>query len=280
MQMVAASRMRRAQDQALASRPYANKAWEILTHLAFQRGNVQQLHPLLTRREPVNHIAIILITSDKGLAGAYNTNLLRTVVRFMSDTEWTDAKLITVGRKGRDMMVRYGRNVIAEFSDMPARPTTFDIAPIARVAVEGFLDGDYDEVFLAYTRFVSTLQQDPQLRQLLPIYPSSIKGKVMSRYLSEEKTMATSEYLYEPDPAILLDRILPRFTEMQIYQAVLEALASEHSARMVSMRNATNNASDLVSDLTLMYNQIRQNAITKEMLDIAGGAEALAQASK
>jgi F-type H+-transporting ATPase subunit gamma len=277
MQMVAASRMRRAQEQALASRPYANKAWEILTHLASQRGNVQQLHPLLMRREPVNNIAIILITADKGLAGAYNTNLLRTVIRFMSDTEWTNAQLITVGRKGRDLMVRYGRNVIAEFSDLPPRPTAYDIAPIARVAMDGFLSGDYDEVFLAYTRFVNTLQQDPQLRQLLPIYSSGIKGKVMSRYLSEEKTMATSEYLYEPDPAILLDRILPRFTEMQIYQAVLEALASEHSARMVAMRNATNNASDLVGELTLAYNQIRQSAITKEMLDIAGGAEALVQ---
>ncbi len=279
MQMIAASRMRRAQEQALASRPYANKAWEILTHLAAQRGNVQQLHPLLTRREPVKNIAIILITSDKGLAGAYNTNILRTAVRFMTETDWVDAKLITIGRKGRDMMARYGRHIIAEFSDLPTRPTALDITPIARVAMDGFLAGDYDEVYLVYTRFINTLQQEVTLRLLLPIYPGSIVGKVMSRHLSEEKTMATSEYIYEPDPAILLDRILPRFTEMQIYQAVLEALASEHSARMVAMRNAANNAKDLAGDLTLTYNKLRQSAITKEMLDIAGGAEALAKTS-
>jgi F-type H+-transporting ATPase subunit gamma len=273
MQMVAASRMRRAQEQALASRPYAIKAWEILTHLAEQ--NVK--HPLLTPRESGGNIAIILITADKGLAGAYNANMIRATVRFMQENDREEAKLITVGRKGRDLMIRYGRTVIAEFSDLPARPTGLDIAPIARVAIDGFLAGDYDEVYLAYTRFVNTLQQDPTLRLLLPIQSGSVEGKVMSRHLTEEKTMVTSEYIYEPDPETLYDNILPRFTEVQIYQAVLEALASEHSARMVAMRNATNNANELVDELTLTYNKIRQDAITKEMLDIAGGAEALAQ---
>jgi F-type H+-transporting ATPase subunit gamma len=280
MQMVAASRMRRAQELALASRPYANKAWEILTHLAAQRGNVQRLHPLLTQRDPIKNVAIVLITADRGLAGAYNANIIRTTVRFMAENEREDAKLITVGRKGRDLMARYGRTIIAEFSDLPPYPTALDIAPIAHVAIDGFLAGDYDEVLIAYTRFINTLRQEPAIRLLLPIHPGDPEGQiVMSRHLTQEVTMATGEYLYEPDPVSLLDTILPRFTELQIYQAILEARASEESARMVSMRNATENANELIGDLTLTYNKVRQEAITKEMLDIVGGAEALAQAS-
>ena len=275
MQMVAASRMRRAQEQTLASRPYAAKAWEVLTHLASQRGDTEQLHPLLTHRDEIKKIAIILITADKGLAGAYNSNLIRATTRFMSEHNQQEANLITVGRKGRDFMVRYGRNVVAEFTDLPARPTTLDIGPIARLAV----DGEYDEVYLAYTQFVNTLQQNPTIDLLLPIHAGHVEGKVTGQHLSQEDMIpGPAEYVYEPDPSTLLDTILPRFTELQVYQAVLEATASEHSARMVAMRNATENAKDLISDLTLTYNKVRQDAITKEMLDIAGGAEALAQA--
>ncbi len=280
MQMVAASRMRRAQEQALASRPYASKAWEILTHLASQRGDMQQLHPLLTRRREIRDVAIILITADKGLAGAYNSNMIRATSRFMADNNRTDAKLITVGRKGRDFMVRYGRNVVAEFADLPARPSTLDIGPITRLAIDGFLSGEYDEVYLAYTNFINTLRQEPVVHLLLPIHPGGTESKVMAEHLTPQYTARSVEYLYEPDPNTLLDTILPRFTELQIYQAVLEALASEHSARMVAMRNATENAKDLISDLTLTYNKVRQDAITKEMLDIAGGAEALTKASR
>ena len=279
MQMVAASRMRRAQEQTLASRPYAAKAWEVLTHLASQRGDTEQLHPLLTHRDEIKKIAIILITADKGLAGAYNSNMIRATTRFMSEHNQQEANLITVGRKGRDFMVRYGRNVVAEFTDLPARPTTLDIGPIARLAVDGFLMGEYDEVYLAYTQFVNTLQQNPTIDLLLPIHAGHVEGKVTGQHLSQEDMIpGPAEYVYEPDPTTLLDTILPRFTELQVYQAVLEALASEHSARMVAMRNATENAKELISDLTLTYNKVRQDAITKEMLDIAGGAEALAQA--
>ncbi|MBN1217730.1 MAG: ATP synthase F1 subunit gamma [Anaerolineae bacterium] len=274
MQMVAASRMRRAQEQALASRPYANKAWEVLTRLA----ELPSTHPLLTPRDSVRNVAIILITADKGLAGAYNSNIIRATVRFMRENNRENAKLVTLGRKGRDLMVRYGRTVIAEFSDLPARPISLDIAPVARVVIDGFLTGDFDEVYLAYTRFINTLQQEPTLRLLLPIQPHTIEGKVMSRHMRDLKLTGGIEYLYEPGRDTLFDTILPRFTEVQIYQAVLEALASEHSARMVAMRNATSNANELASELTLTYNKIRQDAITKEMLDIAGGAEALAQA--
>lgn len=278
MQMVAASRMRRAQEQALASRPYAAKAWEMLTHLVAQTGNVEQLHPLLTQRDEVKNVGIILMTADKGLAGAYNSNIIRATVRFMANQGRENAQMITVGRKGRDLMVRMRRAVIAEFSDLPNRPSTLDIAPVTRIALDGFLAGDFDEVYLAYTDFVNTLVQDPTIRLLLPISPGQIDSKVMSEYLTPEEALSHFEYIYEPGPAALLDTILPRFTELQIYQALLEAMASEHSARMVAMRNATENAKELVGDLTLTYNKVRQEAITKEMLDIAGGAEALAQA--
>ena len=276
--MVAASRMRRAQEQALASRPYAAKAWEILTHLVAQRGNLQQLHPLLTQRETIRNVAVILITADKGLAGAYNGNIIRATIGYMSRENRQDAQLITVGRKGRDFMLRFGRRVIADFTDMPARPSTMDISPITRIAIDGFLKEDFDEVYLAYTDFINTLVQEPTVRLLLPIRPGNIESKVMSEYLAQETTTMASDYIYEPSPEALLDTLLPRFTELQIYQAVLESRASEESARMVAMRNATNNANDLVSDLTLSYNRARQESITKEMLDIAGGAEALAKA--
>ncbi len=280
MQMVAASRMRRAQEQALASRPYAAKAWEILTHLVAQPGNVAQLHPLLTQQQQVSNIAVILITSDRGLSGAYNSNIIRATSRFMTERGQQNAKLITVGRKGRDFMVRYRRAVIAEFSDLPPRPSAFDVAPIARIAIDGFLAGDFNQVYLASTEFINTLVQEPNIRLLLPIQPGSIESKVMREYLSGTPTLATSEYVYEPDPNTLLDTVLPRFTELQIYQALLEAKASEYSAQMVAMRNATENANELVGELTLTYNKVRQDAITKEMLDIAGGAEALAKASQ
>jgi F-type H+-transporting ATPase subunit gamma len=278
MQMVAASKMRRAQEQALSSRPYAAKAWEILTHLSSQRGNVEQLHPLLNQRPEIKNVAIIMVTSDKGLAGAYNGNIIRAVTRFMRDNQQENAALVAVGRKGRDFMLRFGRNVVAEFTDLPARPSSLDARPLARIAIDGFLSGEYDEVYLAYTDFVNTLSQLPTVRLLLPIKPGSADGMVMREYMNQESTMSKVDYIYEPSAETLLDTLLPRFTELQIYQALLEALASEHSARMVAMRSATENAKELIGDLTLSYNKARQEAITNEMLDIAGGAEALAQA--
>jgi F-type H+-transporting ATPase subunit gamma len=278
--MVAASRMRRAQEQALASRAYAAKTWEILTHLAAQKGNIQELHSLLTSRDEVKNVAIVLVTSDRGLAGAYNGNIIRAVIRFMRSNNRENASLVTVGRKGRDFMIRFGRKVIAEFTGLPARPTSLDIAPIARIVIDGFLSGEFDEVYLAYTDFINTLTQEPTLRLLLPIRPGAVESKVMNEYLDQETTMSTAEYIYEPDPETLLNTILPRFTELQLYQAFLEARASEESARMVAMRNATENANELIDDLSLVYNKARQDAITKEMLDIAGGAEAMAQAAK
>jgi F-type H+-transporting ATPase subunit gamma len=263
MQMVAASKMRRAQEQVLATRPYSAKAWEMLTHLAAQRGHGQEMHPLLTRRDPIQSTGIVLITSDKGLCGAYNGNVIRTVLRFMQDLNHP-ARLITVGRRGRDFMIRHGGDVIAEFSDLPPRPSLLDITPIAHTAIDDFLKGEFDEIYLAYTDFINTLTQQPTIRRLLPITPGQVESSVMREYMSDAPLHSTGEYIYEPAPHVILDTVLPRFTELQIYQAILEALASEHSARMVAMRNATENANELIGDLTLSYYRARQEAITKE----------------
>jgi F-type H+-transporting ATPase subunit gamma len=277
MQMVAASKMRRAQEQVLATRPYSAKAWEVLTHLAAQRGSDQWIHPLLTRRDRIATTGIVLITADKGLCGAYNGNVVRATLHFMQDLGHP-ARLITIGRRGRDFMIRYGGNVVAEFSDLPPQPSLLDITPIARTAIDDYLSGDLDEVYVAYTDFINTLTQAPTIRRLLPITPGRVDSSVMREYMADTPMHLAGVYIYEPDPETILDAVLPRFTELQIYQAVLEALASEHSARMVAMRNATDSANELIGDLTLTYYRARQEAITTEMLDIAGGAEALVQA--
>lgn len=266
METVAASKMRRAQQQTLASRPYAEKALEVLQSLARQiYGGAEPLHPLLVQRE-VERIGVILITADGGLAGAFNTNMIRKAVEFQKEQS-KPVSFVTVGRKGRDFLLRYGFDVEAEFTGMPDRPRLLDILPVARVAIDDFLNGSWDSVYLAYTDFVNTLIQRPKIVRLLPLEPVWDTGQP-----------ATVDYIYEPDPESILDQVLPRFTELQIYQAMLESIASEQSARMVAMRNARESAQDLISQLTLSYNKARQESITTELLDIAGGAEALAQA--
>ncbi len=280
MQMVAASKMRRAQAQVLASRPYSEKAWEVLKQLAAQHTAQGAAHPLLEAREPVRAVGLILITADKGLCGAYNANMLRLATQFILDAG-VPVRIIAVGRRGAAYMARYRRELIAEFSDLPPRPRLIDITPIARTAIDAFLNGDVDEVYVGYTRFVNTLTQRPLIRRLLPLRTTGAQGGLRGNnnlvQPEEEPPAVVGEYIYEPDPQTILDAVLPRFTEVQIYQAVLEALASEHSARMVAMRSATENANELVAELTLMYNRARQDSITREMLDIAGGVEAMRQ---
>jgi F-type H+-transporting ATPase subunit gamma len=277
LEAVSASKVRRAQAQVLATRPYAEKSWQVLTDLASQTVPGSLLHPLLTRRPEIETIGIVLLTSDRGLCGAFNYNMIRTTMDFIQDKP---VKLITVGRKGRDLMWRAGYPIIAEFSKLPASPSALDITPIARAAIDDFLQGAVDEVYLAYTDFVNMLKQIPVVKRLLPIQPGEVATQAMGEYVEEVSTGVTAEYLYEPSPQVILDAVLPRFTELQVYQAVLESLASEHAARMMAMRNATESAEDLIGDLTLSYNKARQQAITSEILDIAGGAEALVKAMR
>jgi F-type H+-transporting ATPase subunit gamma len=265
MQAVAASKMRKAQEQAVASRPYAERAWEILTYLASQRVGTEALHPLLEHRE-LKTVGMILITPDRGLCAGLPTNVIREGIRFIQ-RQPTPVKLIAVGRKGSDFMMRYGADVSAEFASIPDQPPLTEITPIARLAIDDFLKGTFDQLHLAYARFVNTMVQQPVVQQLLPIEPATT-----------EREGYAVEYIIEPDPTAVLGEVLEGFTVLQIYQAILDAQASEHSARMVAMRAATENAEALAEDLTLSYNRARQEAITRELLDIAGGAEALTKA--
>ncbi|MBI4301995.1 MAG: ATP synthase F1 subunit gamma [Chloroflexi bacterium] len=262
MEMMAASRMRRAQLSVIAARPYSEKIYQVLADLAAQPQPEDGLHPLLERR-PVQKIAVIHITTDRGLCGGLNANVNRRTGSFVLEQS-VPVVLVTVGRKGRDFMARYGRELRAEFTRIGDRPTILDIAPIARVVMDDFTNAFVDQVFLAYSRFITTLTQRPVLEQLLPVEPSTFPR------------LQNVEYLYEPNSPTVLAALLPRFVEMQLYHAILESIASEQSARMVAMRSATDNANSLIQDLTLTYNKARQEMITKELLDIAGGAAALA----
>jgi len=276
MQMVAASKMRRAQEQVLATRSYSEKAWHVLSNLAAQRGVDETTHPLLEVRDEIKNVGMVLITSDKGLCGSYNHGMVQQALRFIREVPYP-VELITVGMRGRDTMWRLGQTIVAEYSEIPPTPRLLDVTAIARTGMEGYISGQFDAVYLAHTDFINTLVQRPAIWQLLPIRPLDLGVTPISEHRGGEPGQATVEYIYEPNPRAILDTVLPRFTELQVYQALLESLASEHSARMVAMRNATENANDLLADLTLTFNRARQEAITEEMLDIVGGAEALSK---
>lgn len=273
---VSAAKASKAQKQVQASRDYAGKAFAILVNLASQPGAGETSHPLLTPRTEIKTSAVILITGDRGLAGAYNANIVAYTERFIRALP-QQTQVVAVGRKGRDLMVRRGYNVVAAFDGIPDEPVIFDIAPIADVVINDYLAGKVDDVFLAYTDFVSLVQRDPTVRQLLPLRPLEFDGLAVSEFVDHvDVDLAASQiYSYEPSAEALLNEIVPRFTELQIYQAVLEAKASEHSARMVAMNNATDNAAELIDLLILERNKARQTSITSEILDIVGGAEAL-----
>lgn len=257
MEMIAASKMRQAQLRVLAARPYSEKMHEVLADLAAQPRTEVDSHPLLQHRE-VQHTTVIHITSDRGLCGGLNANINRRTASFILEQR-TPVNLITVGRKGRDFMSRYDRNIRAEFTQLGDKPALVDTTPIARVVMDDYAGKLTDEIYLAYTEFITTAIQRPVLWKLLPIEPAKIRPT------------ANIDYIYEPSPSAVLGELLPRYVEMQVYHAILESIASEQSARMVAMRNATDNANEMIDDLTLTYNKARQELITKELLDIAGG---------
>jgi len=263
MEMIATSKMRRAQEAGVAGRPYDQKIRQVIADLAALHYSGEVLHPLLQRR-PVKKIAIIHISPDRGLCGGLNANLNRKTGSFILSQE-KPVTLVGVGRKGLDFMRRYGRELRAEFTGLGDRPTLFDVLPIARVVNDDYTSGYVDEVYLVYARFVSTMLQTPVMEKLLPIEPATITPS------------QNVEFIYEPTPQSVLGALLPRFVEMEIYHAILESIASEQSARMVAMRNATENANELIQHLTLLYNKARQEAITTELLDIVGATAALQQ---
>ena len=271
LEAVSAAKVRKAIQALTATRSYATKAWQVLRHITNQPGTAS-LHPLLTPRGNPKSALVIVITADRGLAGAYNTNVIRFVLQRF-DKYAIPVKYITVGRKGRDLLMRMRKSILADFSNMPSAPKFTAVSAIGRLVVDDFIKGEVDEVFLVFTDFVSMARQVATLKKLLPL---EISGEQLVTDFGEHPTAAAAAYEFEPDQKEILDEMIPRFTALQIYQAVLESQASEHAARMVAMRNATDNAKELVDSLQLAYNKVRQQAITNDILDIVGGAEALA----
>ncbi len=272
LQAVSASKVQRAVQLVEATRPYTRKAWEVLTHLAQDplRG---RFHPLLAPRETIQTRGVVLMTADRGLAGPYNTEVLTRALRAFEGSE-PPVRWITVGRKGRDVLVRQGADLMADFSGLPDPPRFTDVTPIGRLVVEEYLKGSLDEVFVVYMDFISFLKQEVRIRRLLPLEVEQPE-LVEEEFVGQANGRRAAAYIYEPDPETLLAEIVPRFIQLQIYQALLEARASEHAARMVAMKRATDNASELADLLQLEYNKARQQGITRELMDIVGGAEAL-----
>ena len=271
LEAVSAAKVRKAVQALTATRSYAMKAWQVLTHITNQPGTIN-LHPLLTARTNPKNALVIVMTADRGLAGAYNTNVIRFVLQRF-DKYHLPVKYITVGRKGRDLFFRMRKPVMADFSNLPSAPKFSALSSIGRLVVDDFIRGEADEVFLVYTDFVSLARQVTNVKKLLPLEMGSGEGLVTD--FGPSHIAPAAAYEFEPGQSEILDEMIPRFTALQIYQAILESQASEHAARMLAMRNATDNARELVSALQLAYNKVRQQTITNDILDIVGGAEAL-----
>jgi F-type H+-transporting ATPase subunit gamma len=259
MELVAAAKMRRAQERVTAARPYADEIASVMVEL--MRRSPEYEHPYLKVRE-VRRRVLILVTADRGLAGALNSNNIRLAVRELNQSS-APVAVVAIGRKGRDMMRRLRKDLIAEVSQIGDRPGIGDILPAVRVALEEYERGDADQIDLVFARFVSTGRQEATLLRLLPLTPPEGVQKL------------TTDFVYEPEPEEVLDALLPRYVEAQVYRAVLENLASEQAARMVAMRNASDNANELIDELRLTGNKVRQATITTELTEIVGGAAAL-----
>jgi F-type H+-transporting ATPase subunit gamma len=260
MQQVATARLRRAQLRVSEARPYAESIRDVLAGLATQTG-ADITHPLLVQRE-VSTVGIIEVTPDRGLCGPLPTNINRAVGRFVLEQQHP-VRSYAIGRRGRDFLRRTGVPLAGEETNLGDYPELGRVLAIARLVMDEYGDGTVDQVYLAYTRFVSMMRQEPVILRLIPVAPP----KQLARAI---------DYIYEPEPADVLNSLLPRYIEVQVQQAVLESKASEQAARLIAMRNATDNANELIGDLTLSLNKARQASITKEITEIAAGAEALA----
>jgi F-type H+-transporting ATPase subunit gamma len=253
--------MRRAQERVIASRAYSERIRIMISGLAGLTDIEAGQYPLLVQR-PIERASLIVMTSDKGLAGSLNSNVIRRTAEFIREDIDGRAEIIALGKKGRDFFRRTQYPLTAEFIRMQDWPTIEDLRPIVDIAIEDFTRGKIDAVYISNTRFVNTLIQRPQVQQLLPITPA----------FDEEAEESIRDFIFEPSREAVLQALLPRYVEVQIYQAMLDSLASEHSARMVAMRNATENANELLDELTLTYNKVRQSQITAEVSEIAAGA--------
>ncbi|HEY4869939.1 MAG TPA: ATP synthase F1 subunit gamma [Candidatus Dormibacteraeota bacterium] len=259
MELVAAARMRRAQERVLNARPYADEIRSIMAEL--MKRTPEYEHPYMQVRE-VRRRVIILVTADRGLCGALNSNNVRLALREMNESNVPTA-VVTIGRKGRDIMRRLRKDLIADVSEIGDRPGMGTVLPATRVALEQYEKGDADQVDLVFAKFISVGRQQATLLRLIPVEPPADAPPV------------AADFEYEPEPKDVLDALLPRYVEGQVYAAVLENAASEQAARMLAMRNASDNAADFIQDLTLTANKVRQATITTELMEIVAGATAL-----
>ena len=267
MEMVAASKMRKATEQALNTRTYAKLALELLVNIA--QENVE--HPLLEKRE-LNKILIIIIGSNKGLCGSYNSNVFKRLKETLGIHEDKKIDFITIGKKAEKMVEE---NIIASFIEFPEDITFDDITGLSKLVLDKFNNREYDRVKIIYTDFVSSIKSEVRKRNLLPVSEEILQQMIDDIKKEDDKKENMSTYIFEPDKGRLLDEVLPRLVEIQLYQSILESNASEHSSRMLAMKNASDSASEMLEELTLYFNQARQAAITQEISEIASGAVAL-----
>jgi F-type H+-transporting ATPase subunit gamma len=274
MQMVASSKMRRAQERVQHARPYSEQLYGLVSRLGSVAGEDLGNEVALLQQRPVRRIGYVLITPDRGMCGALPSNINRKAAHSALEQQQKltengvqpEVEYVAVGRKGRDFLVRTQQNMVAEFTNLGDRPSINDASAIAQVAVEAFLKGEVDVVYLVYPKFINTVTQQPITVQLLPVQPpAEVKGVETQ----------VQEYIYEPNAPEIFKALLPRYVDVQVYQALLETIASFYSAQMISMKNATDSAKELVGDLTLTYNKARQAAITTQILEVISGAEAL-----
>lgn len=265
MEMVAASKMRTTQGRMRASKPYATKIYDVVRHIA--RASSEYRHPFMVTRE-IKRIGVIVVTSDRGLCGGLNANLLRETLRNMRQWqhEGKEIDLCVIGRKGQAFFKRVGGRVIASVDQLGDKPGVKDLIGVVKVMLDAFYKGEIDSLHIVYNEFINTMTQKPILNQLLPLPISDEDIKALGHHW---------DYIYEPDAKDLLDRLLERYIELQAYQAVVENIACEQAAKMIAMKSATDNAGDLIKEFQLAYNKARQAAITQELAEIVGGADAL-----
>ncbi len=268
MELVSAAKMRRAVASVLASRDYSKTAGEVLSRVVAGVGHMK--HKFITPRE-VKKVGLVLISSNRGLCGGFNTNLVSKSVQALKGE--AESTVLTFGRRGRDGIARFGIPVLADFHKEDITKSVTDIWPIAKTVLDAYSKGELDKVVMVYTEFVSAIRQNIVVKQLLPVVPSE------SVSADGESASATgfSQFVFEPSTSAVLDYLIPRLLEVQIYQAVLESEASEHSARMLAMRNASDAASDMIFDLSLTFNQARQSGITQEIAEISSASAAMSE---
>lgn len=274
MELVSASKMRRAVSKTLSSRLYATYSWELLTSLSDRLENIT--HPFFSINESKNKNLIVLITSTRGLCGGYDSQIIKkTIFALKNEVGEGEVDFVTVGKKGDNAMRRTGQNVVATFLDIPDNFDLREISPLSYFITNEFLNGPYKKIYIAYTDFVSALTQRPKIRQILPISKEEFKETIEENFDIKLNHKKDTPYLLEGDIHKLLNQIAEKLTKMQIYQMLLESNASEQSARMMAMKNASEAANEMIDDLTLMFNKARQASITREISEISGGMAAL-----